>query len=266
MGPGPARSRVLVVLVACLFTLVVDAAVNVLAAGAPRSGSTELYNLARLIALSKDPNALYGWYLDQHGSQSVEREFQYWRNKTFVVMKCHELKNEWIPYADVILFSHREPQAAVCSFALMFHPEFFDDEHTSCANWMTICKRYGKLKAMNYEMATSIKDGPRILDLPFEELVMEEHLRPTTMKIARAMGVDDLDDDDLEFVTRSMQRLTEFPVTNDSVGHVHHPFTLFHGHHAHTQKEKLECDDFLSCFETEETCRTLIAASKLTVL
>mmetsp|Transcript_14188 Transcript_14188/g.29035 ORF Transcript_14188/g.29035 Transcript_14188/m.29035 type:complete len:104 (-) Transcript_14188:1121-1432(-) len=58
--------------------------VVILSAGARRAGSTELYNIARAVALVSDPNTLAGWWSDTLGSWRLEEQLPYWHGKATV--------------------------------------------------------------------------------------------------------------------------------------------------------------------------------------
>mmetsp|Transcript_14188 Transcript_14188/g.29034 ORF Transcript_14188/g.29034 Transcript_14188/m.29034 type:complete len:144 (-) Transcript_14188:382-813(-) len=131
-------------------------------------------------------------------------------------------------------------------------------EAKSCNPWAEYCVKISRANDNNYRTALSASPLPVIVTLTFEELVDPAQLESTAQKIARAMGRNTLESHEIMFVRKFLGGLEEFNLSRESVGAVHHPVTLLHYEHTHSDLQRSACEKYVGCFEEHPICKGFV--------
>ena len=103
--------------------------------GLPRSSSTLLYNIVRLVATHMDPNTLSGWIDDDLSGNQTYRQYVLNEVRTSpVVYKAHEMSFELRIHTDYVFVSHRDPIDSISSLVCMF-PQLYNTTDRACIDF-----------------------------------------------------------------------------------------------------------------------------------
>lgn len=171
-----------------------------------RTGSTVLYNIARLWLLLGDPNTLAYFHLHDF----VDPKAWLQKNQSFL-NKVHATNNFTIK-PDVLLFSHRKPSDQLCSI------KCFGLGIPNC----TVQKR---MQEKFYRWKESL-NPPAFYDLPFENLVSNPLAE--IRKVGKLIGIYPLKETD--DMLKRMHGNKFFTVG--------HPLTLIHASHISNKTKK----------------------------
>jgi hypothetical protein len=221
----------------------------VVVAGLQRSGSTGLYNLARLLMADQDPN-LVMLYLTTNLSitGASEAHVRMCREKNVsVLIKLHQPamleRLIALDLVDVLFLSNRPPVEMLCSNAVMFQPQW---RNYKTAAWVGMCNKRHATQNKIYKVALT-RHGRRPwtpangveYDMPF----FPKDMVATLQKIALLLRIRGLPLWVLERMALVFDRITDqLPERWLIPGWVHHPVTMMHASHASTSRNaKLEC-------------------------
>lgn len=231
--PGPTMPRGLVVVVA----------------GLQRSGSTALYNLARLLMSDQDPN-LITFYL--HTNLSItgqsEKHVQMCRDKNVsVLIKLHQpemlARLIKLDLVDVLLSSYRPPVEMLCSNAILFQPQWREFE---TRGWARMCEQ--RLNTQNAIYKIAAERGGRRKWTPTSGIEYDMQFFPhdivqTLEHVGELLQIRDLPQWVLERMAVAFGRITDhLPEKWHIPNWVHHPNTMMHSSHSSSShSDKLEC-------------------------
>jgi hypothetical protein len=192
--------------------------VFVVVGGAPRSGSTLLYNMARILVRRYDPNIIAGWSFN-------EEELKYWtKQNVSVVIKTHSYTNKWystfanqenLTRTPLLVLAQRDPYEEGCS---LIHKDGRLD-HGMCQK--IVCEEYHLRQHLEH-----------VYTLDFRRLeqkeIYDEELAFVLTELNNALGLpsNNLQDERaIQEVANELSRLR--PVAFEQ----HHPVTLIHSNH-----------------------------------
>lgn len=175
----------------------------VLAAGMPRSGSTAVFNLARLLLEGQRRPLTSGWIEDV--TEPVQAA---------LLLKVHEWHPELAQRADLVLTSHRDLRAVARSLAALDWLWPGDGAFDHLAHLVQAHDRWSAVAA---------------LDLRYESMVQD--WQAATRKVARALGVDPPRTEMEAIAQQVAQMKTAVPAGRD-----YDPVTLMHRGHRHEDR------------------------------
>eukprot|EP00038_Savillea_parva_P013521 m.211289 g.211289 ORF g.211289 m.211289 type:complete len:371 (+) comp25433_c0_seq1:184-1296(+) len=221
----------------------------VVVAGLQRSGSTALYNLARLLMSDQDPNlVMFYLTLDPDKTFANETHIQQCRdNNVSVLIKLHspEMLARLIALdlVDVLLSSHRSPVEMLCSNAILFGPDWHKYADTG---WARMCENRLETQDQIYQTAAT-RHGKRP-NTPESGIDYDmEFFPPDTVevlaKVASLLGISGVPRSALQHMADAFSRITDvLPEKWLIPGWVHHPITMMHAAHASASRtEKQAC-------------------------
>ena len=208
-------------------------------AGLPRTGSTALYNMLRLIMFDRDPNLVTLFVSGQAFSTGHNRtHIEICRQHGIpTLVKLHEpaVLAELVRAGllDVVLFSHRDPADMLCSMARAFNPKMLAN---TPQQWVAACHRNLALQVQLYRAVAPRRSGPGGAaptgvesDMAFFPGDLEAEFR----RLALLLGLDQPDHATAARLVTSFQRVSSANLPNSwrLPGWPHHPGTMMHAGH-----------------------------------
>lgn len=207
-------------------------------AGLPRTGSTALYNMLRILMFDRDPNLIALFvsgraYSTGHNRTHIELCRQH---GIPALVKLHEpaVLDELVRagVVDVVLFSHRDPADMLCSQA-RFSPEMLD---YNPEQWVNACHRMLAQQVQLYRAVSPRRTGPGGAaptgtehDMAFFPADLEAEFG----RLAMLLGLDQPDQATAARLVASFQRVSSvnLPASWLLPGWPHHPGTMMHAGH-----------------------------------
>lgn len=179
-----------------------------------RTGSSVLYNIARLWMMLGDPNTLA--YFQLHHYVNVSYLVQ--EKNQSLLSKVHEgiVNENLVKNPDVILFSHRKPSEQLCSIAI------FGLGKMDCTYQENAQKGL-------YKWAREIKEA-RVYDMSYD--VWKEDPLRVIREVGDAIGITPILKEDIKWIHKMIEKMRGMDGG--------HPMNLLHGSHAATETEKRE--------------------------
>lgn len=210
--------------------------------GLPRTGSTVVYNLVRLLLGDVDPQLLEGWVEDTIGNQDIRTMVEGLHGQQSIVYKAHVVTPEMRDATDVFIFSHRSPYDAVCSYGLMFQPDVMDDDSKAVKH----CRGMQCLQKSLYQAA----EGKPTLDISYDTMLTDEGIINTLDQLIDllklgGMGIDR---------QRLVWKLRKLVPPAAGMFEPHHPKTLLHTEHVHTAEDRRRCAVVSSYLDNDPSC------------
>ena len=215
----------------------------------PRSGSTLLYNIVRIVASHIDSNTLAGWIDDTLTHNQTIRQYISQDSKSFpVVYKTHEVSPILLNRTDIFFISHRDPMAAISSLLCMFPAKYISVK--------VACNEYAYF-IHNIEQIFDL----RVLTFEHNWLRKKVGTIDAIRKISRLLGQRVGQPVHVKFyksIYKSLQQLKQ--PTSHEFGGFAHPASLLHYNHAgvslscvETRLSMLNAYDTKQCRETVKT-------------
>ena len=182
-------------------------AIDLVIGGAPRSGSTILFNLMRILVRRIDPNVIAVWVSDID-----EAKLDYWqKNNVSVIVKTHSLVQTWLPRLGTLLLTYRDPYELACSLV-----------HKDGSVSISMCP---KIVCEEYHLRSHLHLA---YALDYRRLAHE--LPTLVVEVARAVQLPALDTRAVDEVVSELQALRPVAYGNDLIS-AQHPVTLLHRNH-----------------------------------
>lgn len=224
----------------------------VIVAGMPRSGSTALFNIARLLMQDNDPNTLPLYVAQNRNLTQMPKAKQYaiqsqttaadvllYKNSgVSVVIKMHspEVLKEFVDAGlpDVLLSSHRDPAGMLCSKARIFNPKQLQNSESL---WEVACFSSLKSQIMLYRAAAGRASALNPRGIDYDMPFFPSDLHAEFRRVADLIGVRISDDRDINRLVSLYGKISDKLPGGVLGGFGHHPLTFMHPKHSssHTQ-------------------------------
>eukprot|EP00040_Diaphanoeca_grandis_P012219 m.62186 g.62186 ORF g.62186 m.62186 type:complete len:357 (+) comp23103_c0_seq1:341-1411(+) len=204
----------------------------VVVAGLPRSGSTALYNLARLVMFNQDPN-LMTFFLGGGSPHNVSHVQLCRDHNISALIKLHDplvLKALVDAHlVNVVLFSHRNPAGMLCSQAKMFQPSLLNStEH----EWVSMCRRSLATQIELYRAVYSRRSKHLMFGVEYDLAFFPSDIGTELRKLSKMFQVPVIDHHDIERLAASFELIShDLPKSWNLPGVPHHPGTMMHAGH-----------------------------------
>jgi hypothetical protein len=212
--------------------------------GLPRSGSTLIYNLVRMMIMFFDPNMISGWCGDIIQFKAITNWVETLHGHNTIVYKAHKISKPLLLHTDFFIFSHRDPYDSICSLGLMFRPEVFTDVITA----KRMCHEQYLLQQQLYANISSTKKKMALLDISYSDLADPARRPSIITAISTFLNLTQVP---THFVTSLVSRLSS---PNQGMFPTHHPSTLLHANHTHSDSSR--CTDLRLVMGDDSLCQS----------
>lgn len=216
----------------------------------PRTGSTVLFNLVRVLFERLDPNVVTGFETDivsvegAKTTQTIRDIVPHAHGNLSVVYKTHtegdEMRNN---HTDFYIRSYRDPYQAVCSHVIMFSQTRLNDPEKR----RELCRRFARRDSLMREMAAE----KQALHVDFAALKSGvDGMVAIIDALLEMWGVEGYVD--RQGVAEDVLRLKAPP---QGIFYVHHFKTLLHSEHVRRSKTNDICAELRKELEVDPICR-----------
>ena len=215
--------------------------------GLPRTGSTALYNIVRLIVEDDDPNTLAGWHDDFIVPNMRLSEVLSAPNLSFsIVYKAHYISSQMVNVTDTFFLSIREAVSNVCSLWRMFGNE--------SSSLIPQCQELLSLRtALYYNLSNSA-----YCEVEYEQIYSSSLLPVVFSKISRVLNIT-------QSTVQRLHSIERFKKLKPPDGNLllrrYHPVTLLHPNHRDTGQDARSCLNLLPASSQHSDCTSWFSSS-----
>jgi len=200
--------------------------------GLPRTGSTVVFNIARLLVTQVDARSISGWYATKNKKGKTVLDLAVKARRVhFSVVKTHYLTDRIVKFGDKYIFTHRNPLYSTCSGDALDVKAGYLDLKVRQQRSLNRCLEWKKLQSGLYH---KLSNKP-IIDIDYERVLDENGVISTAWAVARFLGIH-------EFVntTKVAREIFDMKPPHGSFA-IKDSVTLLHGQHrAETHNECLQ--------------------------